>query len=93
MNKQLQRRFYLVQKAKDSAVIGIVVGTLGVGLYKDVIRALRALIRSSGRMSYTFVVGKLNPQKLGNFAAIVDCFVLVACPEAALFDHRVSSNG
>ena len=31
VNKALMRRYFLVQKAKDADVIGIAVGTLGVG--------------------------------------------------------------
>jgi diphthamide biosynthesis protein 2 len=31
VNKQLMRRYYLVEKAKDAMTIGILVGTLGVG--------------------------------------------------------------
>jgi diphthamide biosynthesis protein 2 len=31
VNRALMRRYVLVQKAKDADVIGIVVGTLGVG--------------------------------------------------------------
>lgn len=36
---------------------------------------------------YTFVVGKLNPNKLANFPEI-DCFVTVACPENSLVDAK-----
>lgn len=32
LNRQLMRRYYLVQEAKDAEVIGIVVGTLDVGM-------------------------------------------------------------
>lgn len=32
INKALMRRYYLVQKAKDAEIIGIVVGTLGIGI-------------------------------------------------------------
>nr|KAG5714090.1 hypothetical protein BaRGS_020418 [Batillaria attramentaria] len=48
---------------------------------------LKTLLRSAGKKSYTFVVGKLNPAKLGNFME-VDVFVLVACPQNSLLDSR-----
>ena len=38
------------------------------------------LIKSVGKKSYTFVVGKINVPKLANFQEI-EAFVLVACPE------------
>lgn len=36
---------------------------------------------------YTFVVGKLNPNKLANFPEI-DVFVAVACPENSLINDK-----
>jgi len=35
--KQVMKRFFLIEKAKDSDIIGIVVGTLGVGMYDFII--------------------------------------------------------
>lgn len=37
---------------------------------------------------YTFVVGKINPEKLANFMEI-DVFVLIACPENSLISSQV----
>lgn len=84
-NKELKRRYYLVQRARDASVFGIVVGTLGVGRYMGVVSAVRRLIANANKKSYTLLVGKLNPAKLANFAEI-ETFVLVACPEASLLD-------
>ncbi|KAI9313719.1 diphthamide biosynthesis protein 2 [Dichotomocladium elegans] len=75
VNRMLMKRYSLVQKAKDSQTIGIVVGTLG------------KVIRAAGRKSYTFVMGKLNVAKMANFME-VDCYVLVACPENSLIDSK-----
>ena len=36
---------------------------------------------------YTFVVGKLNPNKLANFPEI-DVFVAVACPENSIINDK-----
>lgn len=35
------RRYFLVQKAKEANVVGILVGTLGVANYMDVIQRLK----------------------------------------------------
>ena len=40
---------------------------------------------------YTFVVGKINPAKLSNFAEI-ECFVMVACPEHSLLQMEGLGN-
>ncbi|KAJ8305393.1 hypothetical protein KUTeg_015938 [Tegillarca granosa] len=85
VNKMLMKRFYMIERAKDAKIIGIVVGTLGVADYLQVIDRLKKLIKFAGKKSYTFVVGKLNVPKLANFMEI-DVFVLVACSENTLFD-------
>eukprot|EP01119_Soliformovum_irregulare_P017807 TRINITY_DN534_c0_g1_i1.p1 TRINITY_DN534_c0_g1~~TRINITY_DN534_c0_g1_i1.p1 ORF type:complete len:512 (-),score=166.66 TRINITY_DN534_c0_g1_i1:9-1544(-) len=84
-SKNLMKRYYLVQQAKDAQVIGILAGTLGVARYLEVIQHLKDIIKKAGKKSYTFVVGKLNVPKLANFGEI-DLFVLVACPENSMID-------
>ena len=60
-------------------------GTLGVANYKAIIDHVKKLIKLAGKKSYTFVVGKINPAKLANFAE-VDIYVYVACRESSLVD-------
>jgi diphthamide biosynthesis protein 2 len=76
-------RYYLVQKAMDCGVFGIVVGTLAVANFLGVIQSLQKLIKRAGKRFYTLSMGKLNVPKLANFPEI-DMFVLVACPESSL---------
>jgi len=87
VNRLLMKRYFLVQKAKDADVIGIIVGTLGVASYMTIIDHLKKLISAAGKKSYTFVMGKLNVAKMANFMEI-DCYVLVACPENSLIDSK-----
>ncbi|XP_035393528.1 2-(3-amino-3-carboxypropyl)histidine synthase subunit 2 [Cygnus atratus] len=85
VNRALMRRLYLVERARDARVVGILVGTLGVAGYLDVLQHLRQLLRRAGKRSYTLAVGKPNPAKLANFPE-VDIFVLVACAQNSLLD-------
>ena len=78
----VKRRRYLIERAREAKVVGIVAGTLGVAGYLTAIERLRRVIAASGRKSYTVVAGKPNPQKLANFPEI-EAFVLVACEQAA----------
>ncbi|RIA85674.1 putative diphthamide synthesis protein [Glomus cerebriforme] len=87
VNKALMKRYYMVQKAKDADVIGIVIGTLGIASYLTIISHLKKLIIHAGKKPYTFVMGKLNVAKMANFMEI-ECFVLVACPENSLIDSK-----
>ncbi|NXI39873.1 DPH2 synthase, partial [Galbula dea] len=88
VNRALMRRLYLVERARDANVVGILVGTLGVVGYLAVLQHLRELLHQAGKRSYTLAVGKPNPAKLANFLE-VDIFVLVACAQNSLLD---SSN-
>ncbi|KAF0685986.1 Aste57867_22189 [Aphanomyces stellatus] len=85
INRTLNRRYFLVQKAKEAQIVGILMGTLGVANCLDVVSTLQSLVAKSGRKAYTFVVGKINVPKLSNFAEI-DVFCLVACAENTLLD-------
>ena len=85
VNRALMKRYYSIERAKDAAVVGILVGTLGVADYLVIIQQLKETIRRAGKKSYMFAMGKLNVAKLANFLEI-DVFVLIACPENSLLD-------
>ncbi|GBG78301.1 hypothetical protein CBR_g26331 [Chara braunii] len=86
-SRVLKRRYYLVERAKDASIVGIVVGTLGAAGYLTAIKRLREVIAAAGKKSYVFVMGKPNPAKLANFPEC-EVFVLVACPQTALLDSK-----
>lgn len=44
VNQQLRKRYYLIEKAKDAKLIGILVATLGVANYLQVIERIKELI-------------------------------------------------
>lgn len=85
VNKALMKRYYMIERAKDARIVGIVVGTLGVTDYLQALNRMKELLKKAGKKSYTFVVGKLNVAKLANFMEI-DVFVLLACTESTLID-------
>ncbi|XP_008560628.1 2-(3-amino-3-carboxypropyl)histidine synthase subunit 2 [Microplitis demolitor] len=86
-NPWLRRRRFLVEKLKDAKVIGIVVATLGIKNYLDVLDMIKSILKRKNIKSYIFSVGKPNPAKLANFAE-VDAFVVIACPENEIFDSK-----
>ncbi|KAF2321959.1 hypothetical protein GH714_004845 [Hevea brasiliensis] len=83
----LKRRYYLVEKAKDANIVGILVGTLGVAGYLDMIHQMKELITSAGKKAYTLVMGRPNPAKLANFPEC-DVFIYVSCAQTALLDSK-----
>lgn len=85
LKRQLKRRFFLTQKARDANVFGILVSNLSQQHLVDVVKSLQTIIQDSNRTAYSFAVGKINPSKVANFAEI-DTFVIVACREHSLLD-------
>ncbi|ONM11426.1 diphthamide synthesis DPH2 family protein [Zea mays] len=85
--KILRRRYYLVEKAKDANIIGILVGTLGVAGYLHIIEQMKDLIKAAGKKSYTLVMGRPNSAKLANFPEC-EVFIYVSCAQTALLDSK-----
>lgn len=83
----LNRRYYLVEKAKDANIVGILVGTLSVAGYHGMIQRMKELIEGAGKKSYTLVMGRPNSAKLANFPEC-DVFVYVSCAQTALLDSK-----
>jgi diphthamide biosynthesis protein 2 len=88
ISRLMNRRFLAAEKAKEADIIGILVGTLAVGIfllnygfnnslaqYRETIDKLREMITLTGKRALTVLVGKLNPAKLANFSEI-PCFVI-----------------
>eukprot|EP01083_Nonionella_stella_P204798 746306_1 len=86
-NKMLQRRYYLIEKVKQSSIIGIIVGTLSIANVLDILQRLKKIIKDAGKKYYVFSVGKINVPKLANFSD-VDIFVFVSCPYSTIIDCR-----
>ena len=65
--RMLKRRYFLIEKAREANIIGIVVATLGARGYREVLERLKKKIADAGKKSYTIVMGRVQPAKLGNF--------------------------
>nr|XP_043615219.1 2-(3-amino-3-carboxypropyl)histidine synthase subunit 2 [Erigeron canadensis] len=83
----LKRRYFLVEKAKDAGIVGILVGTLGVAGYLSMIHQIKEMVTKAGKKAYTLVMGRPNPSKLANFAEC-DVFIYISCAQTALWDSK-----
>ncbi|XP_076951373.1 uncharacterized protein LOC143624692 [Bidens hawaiensis] len=83
----LKRRYYLVEKAKDAGIVGILVGTLGVAGYLSMIHQIKEMVTKAGKKAYTLVMGRPNPSKLANFPEC-DVFIYISCSQTALLDSK-----
>ena len=70
ISRALRRRYFLVEKARDASIVGILVGTLGAAGYADAVARLRRAAAGAGKKSYTLLVGKPSPAKLANFPEV-----------------------
>ncbi|PRW20179.1 diphthamide biosynthesis 2 [Chlorella sorokiniana] len=87
ISRALRRRYFLVEKARDANIVGILVGTLGAAGYADAVQRLRRAAAAAGKKTYTLLVGKPSPAKLANFPEI-EVFVLVADPQGQILDSK-----
>ena len=83
------QRYKLIEEVKqdDAQVFGIVVGTVVVNQYMDLISRIKDVLTRSNKKCYEVLIGKLNEPKLKNLA-IVDMYVLVGCRETSLIDSK-----
>ncbi|KAJ8984110.1 hypothetical protein NQ317_017319 [Molorchus minor] len=83
----LKRRNFIIEKIKDSQTIGIIIGTLGVKNYLQIIERLKKIITGSGKKYYLISVGKPTVAKLANFTEI-DIYVMVTCSLSEIYESR-----
>jgi diphthamide synthase subunit DPH2 len=90
--RTLGRRLYLIEKAKNAHVFGLVVCTLAAGDYGAAVARAEAVVEDAGRKSYTLCVGKVNEPKLLNFPEI-EVFVTITCPVSVLLqEHSATAS-
>lgn len=83
----LRRRYALVTSMNTVSTWGILINTLSVKNYLHVIERVKKQIARAGKISYLFVVGKLNVAKVANFSEIGG-WVVIGCWESSLVDNR-----
>ncbi|KAM9000721.1 2-(3-amino-3-carboxypropyl)histidine synthase subunit 2 isoform X1 [Sarcophilus harrisii] len=73
------RSHYLVERARDAQVVGLLAGAPGGAGHREALGHLRKLVQAAGKRAYVLSLGRPSPAKLANFPE-VDVFVLLACP-------------
>lgn len=82
----LKKRNFLIEKIKDSKTIGIIIGTISIKNYIQVIERMKKLIEMSSKKYYLISVGRPTVAKLANFPEVIcnffnqkTCFPNVFC--------------
>lgn len=73
--KLIKRRYFLIEKIKDSKTIGIVIGTIGVANYLEIIDRMKKLINRCGKKYYLISVGKPTVAKLANLGDVIHSII------------------
>ena len=69
-------------------MFGIVMGTLSVHRYREMLNRLSFLAEQHEQVAYPFMVGKLTLPKLANFSGM-EGFVLIGCERSCFIDTHV----
>lgn len=83
----LRRRYATITQMSTTSTWGILINTLSVKHYMHMLNHIQRQLANAGKKSYLFVVGKLNPAKVANFAEIGG-WVVIGCWESSLIDSR-----
>lgn len=83
----LMKRYRFVELARSAGVFGLLLCATGASYGSPLADRLQLLLRRAGRQAYRFIVGRVTPEKLGNFPDI-ECFVSLASPDHFPFDTK-----
>jgi diphthamide biosynthesis protein 2 len=83
----LRRRYALLTSLNTASIFGILINTLSVKNYLDMVEHVKKQIAAAGKKSYTFVVGKVNAAKVANFSEIQG-WVVIGCWESSLIESK-----
>lgn len=83
----LRRRYALLTSVNTVSIFGILINTLSVKNYLHIVEHVKSQIKTAGKKSYTFVVGKINAAKVANFSEI-GAWVVVGCWESSLIESK-----
>lgn len=83
----LRRRYALLTSLSTVSIYGILINTLSVKNYLEILGHVKKQIAAAGKKSYTFVVGKINAAKIANFSEIGG-WVVIGCWESSLVESK-----
>ena len=82
------QRYNMVEKVRndDTQVIGILIGSVVVDNYMQLINAIKYSCAKAGKKYYEVLIGKLNEPKLKNFQFVKSTMLLICiCRSTSIF--------
>ena len=88
ISRLLARRYYLIEKAKNCTRIGIIIASVSMTHYYDILQSIKSLLRKHNKKYYVINIGKINESKLGNYSNFIDIYVIISCPLQCIIDTK-----
>lgn len=88
LKRGLMQRYNMVEKVRndDTQVIGILIGSVVVDNYMQLINAIKYSCAKAGKKYYEVLIGKLNEPKLKNFQFVKSTMLLICiCRSTSIF--------
>ena len=67
VNRLLMQRYANIERVREASIIGILIGTVVVDNYMELINTLKMALAKNAKKYYEVLIGKLNEPKLKNF--------------------------
>ena len=84
-NNYIQKRFALIEKAKQAKSFGILISTKSGQINTNLAEQLKNKINKKNKQATIITMSEIQPDELTNFSNI-DIFVTTACPRLAIED-------
>lgn len=87
INKELMKRFVLIEKAKDKNIFAILINSATLMSFQETLKKVKSLLKSSNKKFYTIMINNITEAKLGNFPDI-EVFVILSCHNHSLYAEK-----
>ena len=82
------QRYVNIERIEHVSILGIIVGTLSVAHYRQMLNMLITQAEQNGQQAYPIMVGKLSLPKLANYPGM-EGFVMIGCERSCFIDSHV----
>lgn len=86
-NKELMKRFALIEKAKEKEIFGILINTPTLLAFQKAFIRVKELLTKSKKKYYMVAMNNITEAKLGNFPDI-EVFVILSCSNHSLYAEK-----
>lgn len=87
LNKELMKRFALIEKSKDKEIYGILINSPTIQGFQETFQRVKTLLRIHNKKFYNIMINNITEAKLGNFPD-VQVFISISCHNHSLYSEK-----